>query len=91
MGTPSLQCFKLEQTFFGFKLEDRVQLHESLFNLVWFGQGRWTWSDLYSMPVYLRRFWINKVNQIIEEDKQRHEKKKAKASASKKPIVKSPL
>jgi hypothetical protein len=43
------------------------------------------------MPVYLRRFWINKVNQIIEEDKQRHEKKKAKASASKKPIVKSPL
>lgn len=90
MGTPSLQCFHLEQTFFGFKIEDRVQLHESLFNLVWHGAGRWTWQDLYIMPVYLRRFWIRKINQIIEDANQREETKRTKKKTASN-IVKSPL
>lgn len=90
MGTPSLQCFQLEQTFFGFKIEDRVQLHESLFNLVWHGAGRWTWQDLYNMPVYLRRFWIRKINQMIEDANQQAETKRSKKKAASN-IVKSPL
>jgi hypothetical protein len=91
LGTPSLQCFRLDQTFFGFKAEDRVQLHESLFNLVWHGAGRWTWQDLYNMPVYLRRFWIRKLNYMVEEAKQRDETNRKKQSAKSSKVVKSPL
>jgi len=86
---PSLQGFQLTQTFFGFNPEDRVQLHESLFDLVWHGAGRWDWNTLYTMPVYIRRFWISKINKMQDEAAAAREKVKAK---TKKPtIIKSPL
>jgi hypothetical protein len=92
MGAPSFPGFRLEQTFFGFKPEDRVKLHESLFNLVWYGAGRWDWETLYTMPVYIRRFWIKKINKMNEEAEQRAEQLQAKQQAKRKQkIVKSPL
>jgi hypothetical protein len=92
MGAPSSPGFQLEQTFFGFKPEDRVALHESLFNLVWFGAGRWDWETLYTMPVYIRRFWIKKINKMTEEAAQRAEQQRSKQqSRQKQKIVKSPL
>ena len=44
MEAPSFQGFNLEQTFFGFKPEHRVDLHDQLFNILWAGEGRWTWT-----------------------------------------------
>lgn len=66
MEAPLQPGFRLEQTFFGFKPEDRVQLHENIFNLIWHGEGRWHWDDIYHMPIFLRSFWTKKVNSIIE-------------------------
>ena len=92
MGAPSSLGFRLDQTFFGFKPEDRVALHESLFNLVWYGAGRWDWETLYTMPVYIRRFWIKKINKMNEEAEQRAEQLQAKQQTKRKQkIVKSPL
>ena len=62
---PLLPGFKLEATFFGFKPEHQVSLHENLFNLIWFGEGRWDWNTVYHMPVHIRALWTRKVNQII--------------------------
>lgn len=62
---PLLPGFKLEPTFFGFKPSDRVALHENIFNLIWFGEGRWDWDTIYNMPVHIRALWTRKVNQII--------------------------
>jgi hypothetical protein len=91
-GAPSTPGFRLEQTFFGFKPEDRVQLHSSLFDLIWFGAGRWDWQTLYTMPVHIRRFWISKINKMQDEKAAAIEQQKSKASMKKKPtIVKSPL
>ena len=91
-GAPSSPGFRLEQTFFGFKPEDRVALHESLFNLLWYGAGRWDWETLYNMPVYLRRFWIKKINKMNQESQQRAEEQQAKQkSKQRSKIVKSPL
>lgn len=59
--------FQLDQTFFGFKPTDRVQLHENLFNLIWEGEGRWTFSDIYTMPLPMRRMWTDKVNEKIQK------------------------
>jgi hypothetical protein len=81
--------FQLAQTFFGFKPEDRVKLHESLFDLIWYGSGRWDWNTLYNMPVYIRRFWISKINKMQDDAAAAREKVKTK---TKKPtIIKSPL
>jgi len=82
----------LDQTFFGFKPEDRVKHHESLFNLLWFGAGRWDWETLYNMPVYLRRFWIKKINKMTEEAQAQAEQQRSKQQAKRaRKIVKSPL
>ena len=91
MGAPSAPGFRLEQTFFGFKPEDRIQLHESLFNLVWIGSGRWDWETLYTMPVYMRRFWIHKLNKMQDEKNAQAAEQKSKNSIKKSKVVKSPL
>jgi hypothetical protein len=84
--------FQLTPTFFGFKPEDRVALHESIFNLIWFGAGRWDWDTIYTMPVHIRRFWISKINKMQDEKLAEIEQQRSKSANTKKPrIVKSPL
>jgi hypothetical protein len=70
MGAPSNPCFQLDLTFFGFDASYRVQLHDTIFNIIWFGEGRWDWDTVYNMPVFLRNFWIKKINEIIDNKKQ---------------------
>jgi hypothetical protein len=60
----------LDLTFFGFDASYRVQLHDTIFNIIWFGEGRWDWDTVYNMPVFLRNFWIKKINEIIDNKKQ---------------------
>jgi len=90
MEAPSLQGFLLTQTFFGFKPDDRVMLHDSLFNLLWHGAGRWDWQTLYTMPIHIRRFWISKINKMQDEAAAAREKQN-QAKSKKPTIVKSPL
>jgi hypothetical protein len=65
MGAPSPPGFRLDQTFFGYKPEDRVTLHENLFNLIWWGEGRWDWNTVYNMPIPIRKLWTKKINDIL--------------------------
>lgn len=76
---PSSLGFKLDQTFFGFKPQDRVQLHENIFNLLWHGEGRWDWDTIYDMPIFLRRFYIKRVNALIQERIDRVEQQKQRS------------
>jgi hypothetical protein len=75
MEAPSKLGFNLDQTFFGFKPEDRVKLHENIFNLIWWGAGRWDWDTVYNMPVHIRKFWVKKVNKIIQDEDEAHQKR----------------
>jgi len=77
---PSILGFKLEQTFFGFKPQDRVQLHENIFNLLWHGEGRWDWDTIYNMPIFLRNFYVKRVNSIIQERIERVEQQQKQRS-----------
>lgn len=64
METPLSLGFKLDQTFFGFDASYQVTLHENLFNLIWAGEGRWTWDDVYNLPVHIRKLWVANINKI---------------------------
>jgi hypothetical protein len=37
--------------------------------MIWFGEGRWDWDTVYNMPIFLRNFWIKKINEIIDSRK----------------------
>jgi len=70
MGAPSSLRFLLEQTFFGFSVEDRVLLHENMFNMLWYSDGRLDWDTIYNMPVFLRKFYSKKINKIFREQEE---------------------
>lgn len=53
--------------FFGLGTNYRVGLHEEIFSLCYYGQGGFTWSDVYNLPIYLRKFYIKQIIKIIEE------------------------
>ncbi len=88
---PSLPRFKLEQTFFGFRPEDRPRLHENIFNLLWYANGRLSWDDIYNMPIFLRSYYIKRVNKMIQaetaaaEDRLRDAEKRSKTKLPQKP------
>jgi len=87
MEAPSNLGFKLDQTFFGFSPQDRVQLHENIFNLLWHGEGRWDWDTIYNMPIFLRKFYIKQVNAIIQEriDRAEQQQKQKSRTTTKSP------
>ena len=66
MEAPLLPGFKLDLTFFGLSKSHRAKLHEQIFDIIWAGQGRWSWDDIYHMPIPMRMFWINRINDKIE-------------------------
>jgi len=67
MGAPSQLGFQSDHNFFGFKPQDRVAMHDNLFNLIWHGEGRWHWDDIYHMPVHIRMFWTRRINKILKD------------------------
>lgn len=71
MGAPSQPGFHSDHNFFGFKPHDRVQMHNNLFNLIWHGEGRWNWNDIYHMPIHIRKLWTTRINKILQ-DQQDH-------------------
>lgn len=53
-------------TFFGLQIEDRPIIFGEIHDLCYFGNGGFTPDIVYNMPVWLRKFHINK---IIEYNK----------------------
>lgn len=60
--------------FFGLSPNYRPILHTEIFNLVYYGKGGYTWDAVYSFPVWLRKFYIKKINEAIEAE---HKQSKA--------------
>jgi hypothetical protein len=81
MGAPSLLGFNLDQTFFGFKPEDQVQLHDTIYELIWAGDGRWDWDTIYNLPLHIRRYWVTKINKMRDAQNAQAEEQIEKLNA----------
>jgi 23S rRNA C2498 (ribose-2'-O)-methylase RlmM len=33
--------------------------------MIWAGEGRWSFETIYNMPLPMRKFWIQKINDLI--------------------------
>ena len=87
-GSPFVVRLPSDWTFFGLTQTYKVQLHDQVFDLVYHGKG-FTYHEVYSMPVYLRHFYVRKIQHIYSEEKKAHEKsmREAKSKQSKKPNI----
>jgi hypothetical protein len=67
--------------FFGLSLDYKISFHQEIFNLCYHGKGGFTWFDVYTMPIILRRFYSNQIIEFIESQN----KMKEEASQNNKP------
>jgi hypothetical protein len=72
----------LGSTFFGLTPKYRLQVQEQIFDLIYYGKG-FSYTEAYNMPVYLRHFFIRKINELHKKRQKAEEKasKKARSSA----------
>lgn len=49
-------------------------MHKEIFQLCYHTKGSFPWDDVYNMPVFLRRFYIKELNDIIMERNKEIEK-----------------
>jgi hypothetical protein len=72
----------LEPTFFGFKPADRVHLHQNMFDLIWWGDGKWDWDTIYNMPIFLRKYWVTRLNTILKQREEQAEQLREQQEAA---------
>lgn len=53
--------------FFGLTPNYKIGLHEEIFSLCYYGKGGFTWDEVYSLPIHLRRFYIQQVSKAVDE------------------------
>ena len=66
--------FPLESTFFGLTSEYRVSLFTQIHDLVYHGNGGFIHSEVYNMPIWMRRFHIQKINELNQKKQEAREK-----------------
>jgi hypothetical protein len=67
--------------FFGLIPEDKLKLHEQIFQLMYYGEG-FNHSDLYEMPVYLRNFYYQKLLDTRKKENEEVKKSNQKIKSS---------
>jgi hypothetical protein len=73
----------LGQTFFGLTSEYRVKLHQNIFSLVYYGNGGFTYQDVYAMPVYLRIFYMKQLEETKRAETELLESAKSQRRSTK--------
>ena len=74
--------------FFGLSPRDKPVIHTQLFDMVYYGDG-FTWTELYNMPVWLRKFYYKKTEEALlkKKDAQKGNTKKTSKPKIDRPSV----
>ena len=54
-------------SFFGLSQQYRKQFWIQIHDLVYHGKGGFTFSEVYHMPIWLRKFNINRINEFLKK------------------------
>ena len=71
--------------FFGLKPEDKPEIHKQIFQLMYYGVG-FTHSDIYGMPIYLRKFYYQELVNTRKKENDEIKKANQKSNFSKPPM-----
>jgi hypothetical protein len=73
-------------SFFGLTPQYRSDLFSQIHDLVYHGGGGFLHSEVYNMPIWMRRFHIQKINEWNKKQNEEMEKQNGKSSPSSKPM-----
>tara|TARA_R110000803_G_C11693965_1_gene284445 strand:+ start:110 stop:457 length:348 start_codon:yes stop_codon:yes gene_type:complete len=72
---------QLGLAFFGLTLDNVPQARAAIFTqiheIVFHGKGGYSWHDVYNMPIWLRRFTFNKINEFYKKENESYENSKS--------------
>jgi len=63
-------------------LEYKVELHNHLFELSFNSQGMLSFSDVYNMPIYLRKFYFKRLQKHYKDESEAIKKANQKNKSS---------
>ena len=66
--------------FFGLTSEYRKQLFSHIHEIVFYGKGGYDYYTVYNMPVWLRNFTFQKINEHYQKQKEAYDKSNSKGS-----------
>jgi hypothetical protein len=66
--------FLSASTFFGLTLKYRANIFTQIHEIVFYGKGGYDWHTVYDMPIWLRNFTFNKINEHYQNEKEAHDK-----------------
>ena len=56
-----------------------MQVYNEVHDLTYHGGGGFTYSEVYNMPIYLRRYSIRRINEHLEKQKKAQEEAQKEA------------
>ncbi len=69
-------------TFFGLTPTYRVNLFTQIHEIVFHGKGGYDYDTVYNLPIWLRRFTFQNINEFYEKEKAEMEKASGKSKLS---------
>jgi len=79
--------FRWGSGFFGLGPDARSVIHDQIFDLIYYGNGGFTWYDVYHMPTWLRKYYIKKINTAVKKQNAEIKKAQGKTSSRKSPFT----
>lgn len=85
-----MSIYPLGSDFFGLTPDNRVGIYSLIHEIVFHGKGGYTWSEVYNMPIWLRKFTFQKIKAWYEEQNKENDKqyKQRKKQNTAKPNIK---
>jgi hypothetical protein len=53
-----------------------------MFDLIWWGDGKWDWDTIYNMPIFLRKYWVTRLNTILKQREEQAEQLREQQEAA---------
>jgi hypothetical protein len=73
-------------TFFTLPTDYKIQLHTQIWEMLQFGNG-FSWYEVYHMPIYLRKFYFNKLLEFKKKEAEENKKAQSKMKVPSVPRV----
>jgi len=74
-------------SFFGLRAEDKPAIHSEIFSLCFHGKGGFNFTEVYNMPIYLRRFYTQSASKFYEEEQKQIKKSNKKSGGISRPGI----
>jgi len=82
--------YPLGLAFFGLSSDHRSSIFSQIHQIVFHGNGGYTWNDVYNMPIWLRKFTFQEIKDFFDKKNEAEEKAMKKAKGMQKAKIHRP-